>query len=785
MGLTRFRFRSKIIALLVLLVIGAQAATFAVVQVVTDRSVRAELGQRLAAGERVWQRFHETRGARLRDSVTLLADDFGFRAAVASGDRPTMLSALTNQGVRLNADLGALLRPDGGLEASLLPVSAESQALAFAPLLERARRDGSAVSVVMLDGTLYQTALVPVMAPNLIGWVALGSALGASYTGAYRDLTGFDASLVRIEQGRVRTFASSLDAALATRLEQLPAGTFAALDSVHELDLGEAHFFNVASEVAAAPAPVLALLHASLDSAMAPYAALKRRIVLLSGLATVLALIVAVVLARGVSRPVGELAEAALRIERGDYTRLPSVRGHDELAQLGASFARMQDGIAEREAKIVHQATHDLLTGLPNRAKAIMDLEAAIEHCSRDGGGCAVVMLDLDHFKEINDTLGHGFGDRVLREVAQRLVDAVRRDDSVARLGGDEFFVLLDNAEPARVRERADDLLRQLRRPLELTDSRIHLDATLGLALHPQHGRDAQTLLRRADIALYEGKQSRSGVSIYVDGSDEIHLRRLTLLADLPHAIERNEFLLHFQPKLELEHGRVVHAEALVRWNHARLGPIRPDEFIALAEHSGFIHDLTRYVLDQALMHNSLWREQGLDLSIAVNLSAMDLMDVDLVEFIQKRLRQHRVPAERLILELTESALMRDIDYAVRMLHRLRGIGVRLSIDDFGTGYSSLAQLKRLPVDELKIDKSFVMQLVPGSDDAVIVRSTIELGHNMGLTVIAEGVEDDQSLALLRSFRCDMVQGFLFSPPRTGEDLLVWHARFVAEARDA
>jgi predicted signal transduction protein with EAL and GGDEF domain len=580
--------------------------------------------------------------------------------------------------------------------------------------------------------------------------------------------------------------ASSLDAQSAARLAQAPAGTFAASDSVQELDLGETQFFNVASEVAAAPAPAMVLLHASLDAAMAPYTLLKRRILLLSGLATVLALLAAVVLARGVSRPVGELAEAALRIECGDYSRVPRVAGHDEFAQLGASFARMQDGIAEREAKIVHQATHDLLTGLPNRAKAITDLESAIERNARDGGGCAVVMLDLDHFKEINDTLGHGFGDRVLREVAQRLAGAVRDGDTVARLGGDEFFVLLDNV------------------PIPTTYAPAPTNFCASCASRWSSPTPASTSMRRwawpcirnmvamprpccavPTSRCTKAKLARSGVAVYVDGSDEVHLRRLKLLADLPHAIERNELLLHFQPKLELRHGRVVHAEALLRWNHASLGAIRPDEFIALAEHSGFIRELTRHVLDQALMHNSLWREQGLDLGIAVNLSAMDLMDVDLVDFIRRCLQQHDVPAERLVLELTESALMRDIDCAVRMLHRLRDIGVRLSIDDFGPGYSSLAQLKRLPVHELKIDKSFVMQLVAGSDDAVIVRSTIELGHNMGLTVIAEGVEDCESLALLRSFHCDMAQGFLFSPPRTGEDLLAWHARFEKEARDA
>ena len=329
---------------------------------------------------------------------------------------------------------------------------------------------------------------------------------------------------------------------------------------------------------------------------------------------------------------------------------------------------------------------------------------------------------------------------------------------------------------------RANALLSHLRRPLDLPRTRINLDASIGLALFPDHGADAETLLRRADIALYDAKADHLGVAMYQPGRDEVHLRQLQLMTDLRQAIERRELHLQFQPKVDVASSRVVHVEALLRWTHATLGEVSPDEFIPLAEHSGFIHELTRHVLNEALRCNSEWRRQGVDLGLAVNLSAMDLMDADLPDFLQDCLRRHGVPAGKLILELTEGALMRDVDYAVRMLQRLREGGVRVAIDDFGTGYSSLAQLKRMPVDELKIDKSFIMQLVEGSDDAVIVRSTIELGHNMGLSVIAEGVENDGAMALLRSYHCDMVQGYLFSPPLHEADLLDWCRRDLASA---
>jgi EAL domain-containing protein (putative c-di-GMP-specific phosphodiesterase class I) len=316
--------------------------------------------------------------------------------------------------------------------------------------------------------------------------------------------------------------------------------------------------------------------------------------------------------------------------------------------------------------------------------------------------------------------------------------------------------------------------------PLDLPTTRINLDASLGLVLYPEHGSDAQTLLRRADIALYEAKASHVGIVVYQPGHDETHLRQLNLMSELRRSIERSELSLKFQPKIELSSGRLRHAEALLRWNHPTLGAIRPDEFIPLAEQSGFIREITRHVLEESLRQYRAWLSAGLEIGIAVNLSAMDLMDADLADFIYERLAHHRVPPSQLILEVTESALMGDVNYSIRMLLRLRAGGVRIAIDDFGTGYSSLAQLKRMPVDELKIDKSFVMQMTEGSDDAVIVRSTIELGHNMGLMVIAEGVENEQSLSLLRKYGCDMAQGYFYSAPIDAAALFDWHRTFAA-----
>jgi diguanylate cyclase (GGDEF)-like protein len=774
LAIERRRFRTRLVALLMGVVLLAQLATFAVVQLATDRSVRNKLGGDLQVGERVWKRFHENRGDQLLESVLVLADDFGFKAAVASGDAGTMASALDNQASRIGADTAVLLDPQGRWLAG--GAGGESAAV-LAPMLRQAQAQGSAQSVVVLDGRLYQVALVPVQAPSVVAWVALGSAVTDAYARDFRTLTSLDASFVRADGGRTHVFASSLPPDRRAALAALaPAATQTA--DVRNLSLGDRHYFSVSQPLASGGgAPVRIALQGSLDEAMAPFAALRNRVLWLSALAGLLALAVGWVVARSVSRPVGELARAARRIARGDYSQPINARGHDEFADLAKAFDGMQEGIARREEQIIFQAGHDSLTGLPNRARALDALESAIV---REGASRAVLMVDLDRFKEINDTLGHAFGDRVLDEAGKRLRQAVRIGDLVARLGGDEFLVLLEDVEPANALSRAQDLLGALREPLDLTSTRINLDASIGMALYPQHGDGAETLLRRADIALYDAKLARQGVAIYQSGRDEVHLRQLQLMGDLRHSIERGELGLMFQPKVEIASRRVLHAEALVRWMHPQFGAVRPDEFIPLAERSGFIHDLTRFVLEQSLRQTRRWRDGGLELGIAVNLSAIDLTDADLPDFVIDCLGRHAIPPARLILEITESALMRDVNDAVRMLHRLRAIGVRLAIDDFGTGYSSLAQLKRMPVDEIKIDKSFVMQMTEDSDDAVIVRSTIELGHNMGLRVIAEGVETQDGLSLLGKLGCDMAQGYFLSPPLAGDALARWAGEFAA-----
>jgi diguanylate cyclase (GGDEF)-like protein len=418
-----------------------------------------------------------------------------------------------------------------------------------------------------------------------------------------------------------------------------------------------------------------------------------------------------------------------------------------------------------------HQALHDALTDLPNRVLFRDRVEQAIHAARRSGRGCTVMLMDLDHFKEVNDTLGHHQGDRLLQEVAARLRDAVRASDTVARLGGDEFGVLLHATGPAGAEAVAETLLARLREPFVVDATTLQVGGSIGLAWCPEHGTDVETLIQRADIAMYAAKAT-GGYAVFEPGKDTHSRRRLALAAALPAAIERGELVLAYQPKADLRSGRIVGAEALARWEHPELGSVEPGEFVPIAEQTGLIITLTTAVLEAALERVAAWRALGHELTIAVNLSARSFLDERLAEEIPALLAAHDLPPACLELEITESMLMHDPERAAITLERLASIGVGLSVDDFGTGYSSLAHLKRLPVDTIKIDKSFVLDMADDDADEAIVRSTIELAHNLGLRVVAEGVESAAAWMRLVALGCDLAQGFHLARPLPASGLL-------------
>ncbi len=773
-------FAGKLALLLTVLVGLPLAATFGVTRFAVERSVREQIARELDVGERVWQRFQVARERELLDRVAVLAEDFGFRDAVASGDPPTMASALANAASRIGAQAGWLVDAEGRLLAELDANRSGLPEAALARMVAVARQDGFLVGVTATGERAHALALVPVFAPALVGWVALGREFGADDVEEFAAITGLRAAVMVRDGAAQQAVAGSdrpIGAAEPFALDWRPdAPAVQAPATPDGAGLASARALRVSLP---GEAPVFVVVEAARAEAMAPFADLGRQVLLLSALAAVLVLAGALYAGRRVSRPVEALAGAVTRIERGEYADpVPvPVGGGDEFGRLAGALNRMQGAIAEREATIRHQAGHDRLTGLPNRDRALMLLAQACRKAISRGREGALLTLDLDDFKQINDTLGHAFGDRVLIEVAARLREAVRDHDVVARLGADEFMVMFEEIDADAALQRAELLLRALRMPLPPGEAPIVLDASVGLVAFPQAGADAEVALRRAEIAMYDAKDGRRGVVVYAAGREEQHLRQLRLVGELRHAIDRDELALVYQPKIELVDGRVEHAEALLRWQHPELGRIGPDEFVPLAERSGLIRPLTLHVLGRALAQVCDWAGQGLDLGVAVNLSAEDLLDETLPASVDGILRRHGVAPARLILEVTETAVMRDLPVALRTLHGLRQLGIRIAIDDFGTGQSSLAQLKRLPVDELKIDKSFVLSLAEGGEDELIVRSIIDLAHTLALRVVAEGVESAGGLALLRRHGCNLAQGYHLSRPLEPAALAEWVRR--------
>ena len=426
-------------------------------------------------------------------------------------------------------------------------------------------------------------------------------------------------------------------------------------------------------------------------------------------------------------------------------------------------------------------ALHDTLTGLPNRTLFRDRVDQATARARRNGGVLAVMLIDLDGFKEVNDTLGHHMGDVLLQQVAIRLDRQLRQMDTVSRLGGDEFAVLLpETPNLAASKEMAHRLLHALAAPFHLEGISLGVQASVGIAAFPEHGLDTETLLQRADAAMYEAKRLKTGVETYLEGKDRASRRKLALSGELRQAVEDNQLILHYQPKARLSDGAVVSVEALVRWKHPWYGMVAPSEFIPLAERTGVMRPLTINVLDQALRQIREWSRLQIEMSVAVNISTQNFHDLLLPDEIAQLLSHHGVPARLLEIEITESMLIADPLRAMEIMGRLSDMGIRLVIDDFGTGYSSLAYLKRLPVSGLKIDQSFVKHLATDDNDAVIVRSTIDLARNLGLQVVAEGVETAEAWNALRALGCNFAQGYFISAAMPSDEFLQWWRTYTS-----
>jgi diguanylate cyclase (GGDEF)-like protein len=741
-------FQAKLLYLMIAVLVLLQTATLIAVHVANQGTMNRSIDDELRVGSLILDQILAARGRQLADNARVLAADYAFREVIALSDSATIASAVRNHAARISADAAFLIALDG----SVIP--GENMPRYPFPLRELvavAERSGETAGIVSVDQRAFQLVVVPVLAPRPIAWVCMGFEIDAAVLNEVSGMTGLIVSLG------------------TSRL-----GTPGFRTREHHLRTSDGSKAEV-------------VLQRSIEEAARPYRKLELQIFVLSTLALIAVVLAARFFARGVSRPLQQLAESAQRIERGDYAESVDVQQRDEIGQLATAFDRMRTGIAEREEQIRLQATHDALTGLPNRVHFLDCLNQAIARARGTGELVAIILMDVDRFKEINDTLGHPIGDELLKRIGARLTSKLRRDETAARLGGDEFAITFAIDAASRVTEVVQRIRSAFESPFVLGSVSIEVNASMGVALFPMHADDGETLMKRADVAMYDAKEGHLAFAMYAPGRDEHSLRRLAMLSELRNAIARDELALHYQPKVGVSaNGGGVHAEALVRWRHPVHGNVAPDEFIPLAEQSGNIGMITTWVLRRAITDCGAWNAAGLDITVAVNLSALDLFDAKLPSYVDELLAEARLSPSKLVLEITESAVMKDPAHASKILEQLKRRGVRLAIDDYGTGYSSLAHLKRLPVDELKIDKSFVVNLGKASpEDVLIVRSTIELGHNMGLKVIAEGVEDAEGWRILEDLGCDMAQGYYISRPLPLPEFQEWFARYAGKGSAA
>lgn len=768
--------QTRITALFLLLMIAVQVGGFVLINTVGVASARKTVGDEIIGGTRVVELLLEQDAQRLVQGARLLSADYAFRGAIATGDANTIRSALANHGRRIDADLMILVDLDQRVLADTLD-SSTGQPFLFPALLASAESSQQASAMGLLHGSLYQLVLVPVLAPLPIAWVAVGVHVNDALARGLNRVTGLNVSFAsRQGEGPWRLQASTLpDADRDALLADVAGDRFAASDAAGNALYEDGAVTRVRRLPTGEGETVTAILQQPLSSALEPFRRLQRQLALISALGFAVSIVASLVIARGIVRPVRELARVARRIANGNYSTVPEPARHDEIGALADAFRMMQQGLVTRESRIMDLAYRDTLTALPNRAMYSERLDQELATAAPLNLPVAVLLMDLDHFKDVNDSLGHPIGDMLLCEVATRLQSVVGTStDTVARLGGDEFAVLLPGSTAMDAEYVAGEMLQVLEAPMTLSGHVADVRASIGVAVYPEHGKESATLLRRADIAMYEAKRKNLGVAMWDERLDQHSGERLTLMSDLRQAVDADELTLLYQPKVSLTAGGEYFVEALVRWRHPTRGIVSPLEFIPFAEQTGYIRAITQWVLEHAVKQCAAWRAEGLPMNVSVNLSARDLMDPELSERFHAMLEQSFCAARWFTLEITESAILDDPSHAIGNMKRLHALGCRLAIDDYGTGYSSLAYLRHLPVDELKIDKTFVMGMARDPSDGVIVRSTIDLAHNMGLAVVAEGVEDEDTLEELRALRCDLVQGYWLSRPLEHAEIAEW-----------
>ncbi|MEH6790675.1 putative bifunctional diguanylate cyclase/phosphodiesterase [Parasphingorhabdus sp.] len=696
-----------------------------------------------------FDRILDLQSKQMASGSAILAADFGFRESVALGDVPTIESALVSLRQRMDVPTAFVLTLEGRVIGLKKRISEEKL-----NELWLAVESGETKGLMQIDRQYYGAVAAPIEAPDVIGWLVIGQPLDRAEMASLTNLapTGLSARIVR---------SDSLPARWEAR-----ASAGKGLIEVMEKDERILYRLSELSALSGEAKPVL-ILRQSLTNALGAYSPIFWLLITLGivGLAVVVSVGWAV--ARNITRPLGKLDRAAQQIGAGERSKV-QVESDDEIGRLAGTFNRMVDAITEREDRISHIALHDALTGLPNRKFYREEVDVALKRCTPDQI-LAIFYIDLDNFKSVNDSLGHPIGDELLRDATSRMTETLGHHQ-LARLGGDEFGVLIrDVATVDAVAGIADRLEKCFARSFHIDGHVLPTSISIGIAVAPQDGMTSEELMKNADLALYRAKQEGKGrYHFFEKGMDEQARKRRQVEIDLKLAIEHGQFELHYQPLFNIDKNEINGFEALLRWNHPERGQVSPLDFIPLAEETGLIVQIGEWVIKEACHQAKAWPEH---IRIAVNVSPVQFRTNGLSSIILQALSQSGLEPNRLEIEITESLLIENVDSTLAMLHNLRAIGVRIALDDFGTGYSSLSYLRSFPFDKIKIDRSFVIDILTNKGSTAIIRAITGLAAAFGMDTIAEGVEDQGQVEALLENGCENIQGFLLSRPLPISDI--------------
>jgi diguanylate cyclase (GGDEF)-like protein len=743
--------RTRIAITFLLLLAAVLAAALGAVLATNRDSAGREVQRQLDVGALVFSRLLESNRRQLAQAAQAVSADYGFREAVAARDTDTLASALENSGERIGAAMVVLTSLSGNVIAASgthLPAGAP---FPIAALQETAKSADNAASMMVDRGRIYQLVTVAVRSPLPVAWIAMGFEFDQKAARELADITGLAVTL------SVNSDGSQTDV-----ISTLPSGSVGNTDVVtRRIKLSKS-----------GNTQIVAVLSRSLADARAPFERLTKVLFVIGIVSLVAFALAAFWLARNITRPLQDLTQAVDRMRAGTYDAPRSVQRRDELGVLAEGLHLMQTAVQSRDQSIRRLAYEDTLTGLMNRTAFGSALSEALQASA--GAPIGVAVINLHRFRRINEHLGYSVGDAVLTEIATRIAAVPSVSAAVARLAGDQFAAFTKLANGGDLHAWGTSLLLALAEPVTVEAQPIDISATVGLVVSGADGTSANELMRCADLALDGARHEKRALAIYEEALKPAARDQLSLLGELRRAVEHDELRLYFQPKIELRTARVSGAEVLLRWQHPTRGLLTPIDFIPFAEQTGFIRWLTRWTLDHAMAQAAEWHRAGMALNLAVNISAEDIGDSRFDSRVASLLSRHRLPPSLLTLELTETGFIEDPRRAVLMLDALAALGVCLSIDDFGTGYSSLSHLARMPVDEMKIDRSFVQSLESDSEFATVVRSAIDMGHGLGLKVVAEGIETPAAANRLRDFGCDIAQGYLYAKPMPLDAFAAW-----------